>query len=94
LKTKRKPRERIGTQAPECERDQYIGTGDDNGIYQALDENRTRKDFIVMIEVKCLRRKIGREKIVAGPERSDEGAEKREQIENDNDGHEQVERDS
>ena len=57
FETKRKTRKRIGTQAPECERDQCSGTGDDNGVYQALDENRTHKDFIVMIEVKRLRRK-------------------------------------
>lgn len=90
----RKTRKRIGTQAPECERDQYSGTGKDSGIYQALDENRSLKDFIVMIEVKRLGRKIGRKKCVAGPERSDKCAEKREQIENENDGHEQIERDS
>ena len=47
-----------------------------------------------MIEVKRLRRKIGREKIVAGPERCDERADKREQNENENDGHEEIERDS
>jgi hypothetical protein len=46
------------------------------------------KDFNVMIEVKRLRPKIGREKIVAGPERCHERADKREQIENGNDGHE------
>jgi hypothetical protein len=57
-------------------------------------ENRSLKDFIVMIEVKRLGRKIGRKKSVAGPERSDKCAEKREQIENENDGHEQIERDS
>ena len=47
-----------------------------------------------MIEVKRLGRKIGREKSVAGSERSEECAEKREEIENENDGHEQIERDS
>src|SRR5580704_9992203 len=67
LETKRKTAKRIGAQAPECERDQYSGTGDDSGVYQAPDETTTHKDFMVMIEVKRLRRRIGKEKIVAGP---------------------------